>query len=126
MKSTATAVLAPIALACSLAACSSVDLEALRRSPENQIALIDATYATVKLLIPPPCSPAVQVLCLDEGSAGRVAHALALADIAVATAKQIILTANSDAGAISRGVSIALNAVAALRLALTTVGVPSG
>lgn len=113
-------------LALSTAACSRADLEALKHSPENQIAVIDAAYATVKLLIPPPCSSVVPVLCLDEGSAARVNHALSIADIAVAAAKQIILTANSDASAVSRGVSIALNAVSALRQALTSVGVKSG
>lgn len=128
MKSTATAILAAIALALTLAGCATPRTESERQATVNAIT---ASYTVAKATAVlysalPPCTDAsANTACSNSAVVREITKALVVADVAVAEAKAQIL-ASSDQSTAEKWAGYALAAIDVLARALATYGVRTG
>jgi hypothetical protein len=129
MKSTATAILAAIALALTLAGCGGTPKTASER--QATVNTITVSYSTLKAAVVlyaalPACTDAsANRLCSNPAIVREVGKALVVADAAVAEAKAQIL-ASTDQGSAEKWSGYALAAIDVLAKALATYGVKNG
>jgi hypothetical protein len=115
MKSTATAILAAITLACTVTACSG------NQKPESTVDTINAVYLPVRTLAT-LCAASISKPCQDPNVSANVQKAIPLADAAVAEAIKNIL-ASPDQSNASKWSRYAMSAIDILAKALAVYDV---
>ncbi|WP_428673737.1 hypothetical protein [Reyranella sp.] len=123
MKTTATAIMAAIALALGLAGCAGTTDERQAIADKITISYAALKSAVVLYSALPPCGDAnATSLCSDPAIVAQVKKALVVADTAVVEAKAQIL-ASTDQSSVEKWSSYATSAVALLAQTLATYGI---